>query len=56
VVNRQTQTLDSEEVAVGREPPFREDLRSESEEHPLLETVTRRLLVKALGAGKHCVL
>jgi hypothetical protein len=33
--------------AVGREPPFRE----EAEEQPLLEAVTRQILVKTLRAG-----
>jgi hypothetical protein len=38
--------------AVGREQPFREDLSPEAEEQPLLEAVTRQLLVKTLRAGK----
>jgi hypothetical protein len=32
--------------SVCREPPFREDLRAESEEFPLLEAITREWLVK----------
>jgi hypothetical protein len=38
--------------AVGRVPPFREDLSLEEEAWPLLEAVTRQLLVKTLRAGK----
>jgi hypothetical protein len=38
--------------AVGREPPFRQDLSPEAEEYSLLEAVTRQLLVKILQAGK----
>jgi hypothetical protein len=38
--------------AVGREPPFREDLRKEEGKYPLLETVTRKSLEKILQAGK----
>jgi hypothetical protein len=38
--------------AVGRETPFGEDLNAEAEESPLLEAVTRQLLVKTLRAGK----
>jgi hypothetical protein len=34
-----------QEYAVGREPPFREDLNTEAEEFPLLEAVTRQRLV-----------
>jgi hypothetical protein len=34
------------------EPPFREDMSPEAEDYPLLEAVTRQLLVKTLGAGK----
>jgi hypothetical protein len=37
---------------VEREPPFREDLNAEAETSPLLESVTRERLVKALQAGK----
>jgi hypothetical protein len=33
-------------VAVVREPPFGEDLNPEAEKEPLLEAVTRQLLVK----------
>jgi hypothetical protein len=32
--------------AVGRKPPFRQDLSLEAEDKPLLEAVTRQLLVK----------
>jgi hypothetical protein len=38
--------------AVGREPPFIEDLSAEAEESPLLEAVTRERLVKTQQAGK----
>jgi hypothetical protein len=41
-----------QELAVGKEPPFREDLSAEGEESPLLETVTRERLVKTQQAGK----
>jgi hypothetical protein len=37
---------------VEREPPFREDVSAEAEESPLLEAVTRELLVKTPQAGK----
>jgi hypothetical protein len=33
-------------IRLGREPPFREDLRAEVEESPLLEVVNRERLVK----------
>jgi hypothetical protein len=39
-------------IQLEREPPFREDLSPETEEQPLLEAVTRQLLVKTLQAGK----
>jgi hypothetical protein len=39
-----------QEFAVGREPSFREDLSTEAEEYRLLESVTRKCLVKALQA------
>jgi hypothetical protein len=32
-------------VLVGKEPPFREDMRAGAEESPLLEAVTRKRLV-----------
>jgi hypothetical protein len=35
-----------EEYAVGREPSFREDFSTEAREQPLLEAVTRHLIVK----------
>jgi hypothetical protein len=38
--------------AVGRKPPFREDLNEEAEESPLLQTVTRERLVKIQQARK----
>jgi hypothetical protein len=38
--------------SVGRELPFREDLRPEAENYPLLKPVTRKRLVKTLRAGK----
>jgi hypothetical protein len=41
-----------QEQAVGRKPPFREDLSLEAGEQLLLEAVTRQLLVKTLQAGK----
>jgi hypothetical protein len=34
------------------EPPFKDDLSPEAEEQPLLEAITRKLLVKTLRAGK----
>jgi hypothetical protein len=37
---------------VGKELPFRKDLRAEAEESPLLEAVTTERLVKTLKAGK----
>jgi hypothetical protein len=37
------------------EPPFRENLRPEAEEQPLLEAVIRQLLEKTLQAGKDSV-
>jgi hypothetical protein len=37
---------------VGRESPFREDLRPEAEDYPSLEAVTRQILLKKLEAGK----
>jgi hypothetical protein len=42
--------------AVGREPPFREDLNPEAEEYPLLDAVTRQLVVKILRAGRLSVI
>jgi hypothetical protein len=42
----------SENSSVGKEPSFREDLRTEAEESPLLEAITRKRLVKTLQAGK----
>jgi hypothetical protein len=39
-------------MAVGREPPFREDISQKGRKQPLLEAVTRQLLVKTLQAGK----
>jgi hypothetical protein len=39
-------------ISVWREPPFREDLDPGAEDYPLLEAVTRQLLVKTLRAGK----
>jgi hypothetical protein len=41
-----------DEKSVGREPAFREDLSAETEEYPLLEAVTRELLVKTRQARK----
>jgi hypothetical protein len=32
--------------------PFREDLSPEAEDYPLLEAVTKQLLVKTLQVGK----
>jgi hypothetical protein len=43
----------SKNSSVGREPPFREDLSTESEEKPLLKTVAKQLLLKTLQAGKY---
>jgi hypothetical protein len=40
------------EAAVGREPPFRENVIDEAQKSPLLEAVTRKCLVKTLRAGK----
>jgi hypothetical protein len=37
---------------VGRELIFREDLSTKTEEYPLLETVTRQLLLRTLWAEK----
>jgi hypothetical protein len=34
------------------EPPFRKDLSPEAEEYPLLETVTRKRIVKIVQARK----
>jgi hypothetical protein len=45
---------DRRKESVGREPPFREDLRLEAEDYPSLEAVTRQLLVKTLLAEKTC--
>jgi hypothetical protein len=42
----------SKNSSVGREPPFREDFRTDAEEQPLLEAITRNCLVKTLQAGK----
>jgi hypothetical protein len=42
----------SNNSSFGREPPFREDLSPEIEEQPLLEAVTRQLIVETLWAGK----
>jgi hypothetical protein len=42
--------------AVGREPPFREDLSPAVVEYPLLEAVTRQLLAKTLRAGRFSVI
>jgi hypothetical protein len=42
----------SEDLAVGRDSPFREELSTEAEEEPLLEAVNRKCLVKTLQAGK----
>jgi hypothetical protein len=47
--------LSGKKKAVGREPPFREDLSLEVEESPLLEAVTRERLVKTQHAGKDLV-
>jgi hypothetical protein len=41
-----------QEQTVGKAPPFREGLSPEAEESPLLEAVTRQLLLKTLRAGK----
>jgi hypothetical protein len=41
--------------AVERKLPFGEDLNTEAEEYPLLEVVTRKLLIKSLRAGKNVV-
>jgi hypothetical protein len=41
-----------QELAVEREPPFREDLSPEAEKQPMSEAVTRQLLVKTLRARK----
>jgi hypothetical protein len=41
-----------QEQAVGREPPFRDDLSTEADEYPLLEAVTRKRLVKILRPGR----
>jgi hypothetical protein len=38
--------------AVGREPPFRQDLSADTEESPLLQAVIRQRLVKTQQAGK----
>jgi hypothetical protein len=39
-------------VAVGRKPPFIEDLSPQAEEYPLLEAVTRLVLLKTPRAGE----
>jgi hypothetical protein len=38
--------------AVVRELPFRQNFSMEAQEYPLLEAVTRQLLVKTFQAGK----
>jgi hypothetical protein len=48
----QVSSVQESEEAVGTEPTFREDLRPEAEEYPLLEAVTRQLLMKTQQAGK----
>jgi hypothetical protein len=41
-----------EENTVGRALPFREEMRLEAQQHPLLEDVIRKCLVKILKAEK----
>jgi hypothetical protein len=50
--NEVSSVRESVKKSFGREPPFREDLSSESKESPLLEDVTRKRLVKTQQAGK----
>jgi hypothetical protein len=42
----------AQEYAVGRGPPFGEEMNTEAEESLLLEAITMKCLVKALQAGK----
>jgi hypothetical protein len=44
--------MEKKNSSVGNEPPFRDGLSTEAEQWLLLETVTRKRLVKALQAGK----
>jgi hypothetical protein len=46
---------DRRKESVGREPSFREDLRVEAEQFPLLEAATSKRLVKTLQTEKDLV-